>query len=200
MYGVWTSHNIWVWTSLVFSVVLTHWSDVRKQGDCHEKLFLKIVYVQHNNTKIRGRTQTGPVLIVFEVCTYSTGTSLSRFCFLWFYFRQNKKKREPKTIENMSHQNYDEWKRQWSTKIHVWIDENGWNETMVWRKDRDERSKGTEILISEPLTKNKSSEPFRLENPATRRNRNWSDIFGSSLVRAGVPRWVCKKMKRTKSS
>ena len=39
-------------------------------------------------------------------------------------------------------------------------------------KDRDERSRGMEILITEGLTKIKPTEPLRLGNQITRKNRN----------------------------
>ena len=67
-------------------------------------------------------------------------------------------------------------------------------------KDRDERSKGIEILIADVFTKIKPTEPFRLTKQTDRRNRNWYDSSGSALARADVSRWGYKKNKRMKSS
>ena len=53
-------------------------------------------------------------------------------------------------------------------------------------KDRDERSRGVEILMTDVFTKIKPTEPFRLAKQVMRRNRNESDSFDSSLVKAGT--------------
>ena len=50
---------------------------------------------------------------------------------------------------------------------------------VVSKKDRDERSRGVEILISDTFVKIKPSEPFRLPKQSGRRNRDWSDSFGN---------------------
>ncbi len=49
-------------------------------------------------------------------------------------------------------------------------------------KDREERSSGIEILISDDFVKIKPTDPLRLPKQISRRKRNWSDSSSSSLT------------------
>ena len=67
-------------------------------------------------------------------------------------------------------------------------------------KDRDERLRGREILMSYDFVKIKPTEPFRLCKQTEWMNRNYSDSSGSSLGKTDVSRCSCKKIKWMKSS
>jgi hypothetical protein len=67
-------------------------------------------------------------------------------------------------------------------------------------KDRDDKSSGIEILMSEVFAKINPNDPLILANQSARRKRNLPDSSGISLVRADVSRLACKNNKRLRSS
>jgi hypothetical protein len=55
-------------------------------------------------------------------------------------------------------------------------------------KDRDERSRGIEILIFDVLTIIKPTTPLKLAKHEARRKRNWSDSSGNSFAKTDASR------------
>jgi hypothetical protein len=64
--------------------------------------------------------------------------------------------------------------------------------------DRDDRSSGIEIRITEDLAKINPTDPLILGKQNTRRNRNCSDSSGNSLGRVEASWWVCRNSRRLK--
>jgi hypothetical protein len=62
--------------------------------------------------------------------------------------------------------------------------------------DRDERSRGIEIHITDYFVIIKPTEPFKLVKLEARRKRNWSDSSGNSFVKTDASRWACRNKNR----
>ena len=67
-------------------------------------------------------------------------------------------------------------------------------------KDRDERSRGIEIRITDAFVIIKPTEPFKLAKHEARRKRNWSDSSDNSFDKVDVSLWACKNKSRINSS
>ena len=81
----------------------------------------------------------------------------------------------------------------------VWDDTNGWNEGETVMTEKKGQGEFRSVL---PTFSSWSSNTLQINGThnSVRRKRNWSDSSGSSLDKGDVSRWVCKKIKRMKSS
>ncbi len=57
----------------------------------------------------------------------------------------------------------------------------------IGKEDREERSKGIEIRITDDFAIIKPTVPFKLAKHEARRKRNWSDSSGNSLIKGPKP-------------
>ena len=58
----------------------------------------------------------------------------------------------------------------------------------IGKEDREERSKGIEIRITDAFAIIKPTAPFKFAKQEARRNRDWSDPSGNSLAKADASR------------
>ena len=63
-------------------------------------------------------------------------------------------------------------------------------------KDRDDKSSGVEIHMTDVLAKINPTDPLLLAKQTARRNLNCSDSSGISLARAEASRWACRNSRR----